>query len=467
MLTDRVRLRGVRYAGLAGSVLLALGAYLGGVFPTWQPDVTPASIWRGDHGPVILACWLVGTALLTGAWWWGHAIVTSTRWAYLTAGLWLVPLLAVPPLGSRDVYSYACQGWVFADGQDPYAAGVAELGCPWLDSVSPIWRDSPAPYGPLFVLLAGVAAAVGGTLAGTVAMLRLVALLGIVLTAACLPVLARRAGAPPARAAWLALASPLVGVHLLAGAHNDALMVGLMVAGLAVVATWPGRTGPLLAGGGLLGLAVAVKVTAVVVVPFAVLLAVRGGYRPAALAGAGVRVLAGGLAALLGVAAVSGLGWGWVDGLARSGDSEQWTSPPTAVGLTVGYLARPFGADWDAVPAVRAVAVVALAVLLVALWWRAVRRRTPLLGAGLALAATVAFAPVFHPWYAYWPLAVLAVTMLPARWLLAPVSTIAFLTLPDGTNLARFSKFPGAVAITAMAAVAVIVVARRALATRS
>ena len=46
---------------------------------------------------------------------------------------------------------------------------------------------------------------------------------------------------PTRRAAWLALACPLVGVHLVAGAHNDAVMLGLLLLGLLVLVRRPGR----------------------------------------------------------------------------------------------------------------------------------------------------------------------------------------------------------------------------------
>lgn len=477
------RWRLVRYGGLAGSILLAATAYLGGVSPVWQPGVTPVSIWQGPHGPAILLGWLVGTGLLAGAWWAGRHGVPSARWVAVTVGLWLLPLLVAPPLGSRDIYSYACQGAVYVAGADPYAGGVAAAGCPWLAAVSPAWHDTPAPYGPLFILVAGAAAAVGGSLAGTVALLRLAAVLGVVLTACCLPGLARHGGVDRDRALWLVLACPLVAVHLVSGAHNDALMVGLMVAGLRVALARPGRValdrtgrvvldragrllpllagGVLLAGGALLGLAVSVKATAVVVVPFAMLAAVPGAYRLGALVRRGGVVLAGAVGAVLGVTGLTGLGLGWVNGLARSGDSVQWTSPPTAVGLTLDYLGRAFGAHWDAVPAARLVALGNLAIVLVALWWWS-RRSSPLLGAGLALAATVALAPVFHPWYAAWPLAVLAtVAAVPVRMLVVPVLVISFLTLPDGTNLARFTKFPGALAMTVLVALVAVLLLRR------
>ena len=156
-----LRRRCARYGGLAGALLLALVAYRGGVLPGPPPSSTPGSIWRGADGPLILLGWLAGTALLTGAWWALRRDAPPLRWSAVTVGLWLLPLLLAPPLGSRDIYSYACQGWVFAAGGDPYGPGVAAQGCPWVESVALLWRDTPAPYGPVFMLLAGAAAVAG------------------------------------------------------------------------------------------------------------------------------------------------------------------------------------------------------------------------------------------------------------------------------------------------------------------
>ncbi|MEV1146780.1 hypothetical protein AB0I76_24430, partial [Micromonospora sp. NPDC049799] len=66
------------------------------------------------------------------------------------------------------------------------------------------------------------------------------------------------------------------------------------------------------------------------------------------------------------------------------------------------------------------------------------------------LPATVALAPVFHPWYATWPLALLAVAARRTTWFVVPAAVATFLALPDGTNLARLTKAPGAVAMTAL-----------------
>ncbi|MFI6259029.1 polyprenol phosphomannose-dependent alpha 1,6 mannosyltransferase MptB [Micromonospora zamorensis] len=492
-----------RYAGLAGAVLLTVAGYLGGALPDAPLGVTPASIWRTPDGPATLICWLAGTTLLVGAWWSLRGGAPSTRWAYVTAGLWALPLLVAPPLGSRDVYSYACQGWTYAHGVDPYAVGVAAAGCPWLDTVAPIWRDTPAPYGPVFVLLAALAVGVGGGLTGTIVALRVIAVAGLLLAAICLPGLARAAGVPARRAVWLALAGPLVGVHLVAGAHNDAVMLGLLLCGLLVVVRRPGRPAALLLAGALLGLAVTVKASAVVVVPFAVLAGMPDQYTVRALLRHGGWLTGGLLAALLVTSAVSGLGFGWVGGLTHSGDSEQWTSPPTAVGFVVDYAGALVGRDPQAVPVVRAVALLLLAGVLVVLWWRAWRAlrgfsdarrvarvegarvdgarvegarvggarvdgarvevacpRVVLHGAALALVATVVLSPVFHPWYATWPLALLALTAARTTWFVLPAAVAAFLALPDGTNLARFTKAPGALAMTALLLSVVLLVLR-------
>ncbi|MEU8213903.1 polyprenol phosphomannose-dependent alpha 1,6 mannosyltransferase MptB [Micromonospora sp. NPDC049044] len=454
-----------RWTGLAGSALLAVAAFLGGALPDSPLRPTPVSIWQGPHGPLVIAAWLVGTVLLGYAWWALRDSVPSTRWALTTVGLWLLPLLIAPPLASRDVYAYACQGASYAAGINPYEQGVSALPCPWLDTISFIWRDTPAPYGPLFVVLAGAVVKATGSLTGAIVVFRLIALAGVALTAVSLPVLARRVGVPAERAVWLALGCPLVAVHLVSGAHNDALMVGLLVAGLAVIASRPGRPGPLLAGGALLGLAAAIKVTALVVVPFAALAAIVGGYSIRALIRHGGWVVGGAVAVVVGVTFAAGLDFGWVGGLARGGDVIAWTSPSTAVGQTVGYLAVPFGAHVDALPVTRGTGMAVLALVLLWLWWRA-RTREPLWYAALALAATVALAPLFHPWYWIWPLAVLAATARRTGWFTVVALVASFLVLPDGTGLARFTKTVGAPLMTLLVIVFVVWLVRSARAAR-
>jgi len=153
----------------------------------------------------------------------------------------------------------------------------------------------------------------------------------------------------------------------------------------------------------------------------------------------------GGLVLTLGaVSLLSGRGFGWVTGLVGSGVSVQWTAPSTAVGMTIKLLT-----GFDAVPVTRIIGIVALAVVLVVIWLRAATGGDVLRYAALALAATVVLAPVFHPWYATWPLALLATTLPhPTRWVTVPCAVAAALCMPDGYNLALAVKTQGAIAMT-------------------
>ena len=382
-------LRTARYTGAAASGLLAVAGVLGGALPDGDVASTPASVAHGPHGIVILVAWLTGTLLQGYVWWAVRDRVPSPRWAAVTIALWIAPFLVVPPMGSRDVYSYACQGHLLVNGLSPYENGAATLPCPWVEAVSPIWRDTAAPYGPLFLLVAAAAVLVGKSLIAVVVLLRLVAVAGVAAIAVCVPVLARRCGVPPARALWVALAGPVVGAHLIAGPHNDAVMLALVVAGLTLVAVRPGRPAAQLGAGALLGLAVAVKVTAVVVVPFAVLIAVSRPYRPGTAVRDGGRLLAAAAGTMGAVTVASGLGVGWIAGMTHTQDLVQFTSPPTAVGMTATYLGRTVSPTFDAVPIVRLLALGLLAATLIALWrYCATRVDQPvpaaLRGAGLA-----------------------------------------------------------------------------------
>jgi len=408
----------LRYLGLAGSVAVAVAG----------------------SRPV----GLIGVAVLAAAWY-GLRRVQSQCWLLVTAALWALPLLCTPPLFSGDAMAYACQGDLLVHGLSPYHHGVADLPCPWLGRVPAPWWHTPAPYGPLWIAITGAAAATGN-LWVAIGILRLVALAGIALAVG----FGRRLGVNPATTnpAWLAAASPLVLLHGVSGAHNDALLAGLVVAGLALAvrARWG------VAAGVLLGLAVAVKVTALVAVPFAVLLVARR----RAWAG----LVAGAAAAFAAVTAATGLGLGWLPALSHTAGLIQWTSPATGVGMAAGYLLRAAGRP-DLAPvalaAARAAGLVALGALLAWLWWR----RKP---AGAALAATALLGPVFFPWYLLPALAVLATAPLAERTrdrLGLAVAGLALLVLPDGTGLAALTKPVGAFLDVAFVSAVLVALVRR------
>ena len=97
----------------------------------------------------------------------GRAVLT-------TAAVWLVPMLVTPPLFTRDVFSYLAQGALPLAGFDPYAVGPEAMPGIFTDNVHYFWQDTPAPYGPLFILLAkAVAWAIGDNIIAGVLLMRL------------------------------------------------------------------------------------------------------------------------------------------------------------------------------------------------------------------------------------------------------------------------------------------------------
>jgi hypothetical protein len=323
--------------------------------------------------------------------------------------------------------------------------------------------------------------------------LRFMMIVAVTMLAVYLPRLAKGCGVNPGRAQWLGLGCPLILVHGVSGAHNDVLMVALVVAGLAYL-----TERKVLVAGVLLGAALAVKIPVLVVLPFAALLAGAstgsGKTTPSPAIGRMTLVVAVAASSLIGITLVSGLGWGWINALSVPGTSVQWTSMPTSWGIAVNWLTEPFALPSGKSSSVEVARNVGLAVLggaLITLWVmpaRAVLSRyraraaryhrsaetsddkpdTSLNArivtcAGLALLAVIILAPAFHPWYFLWPLTLLAASVTKPRAVLALAvsgSALCFLVLPDGYNLARATVVVGTVAMV-LATVAVMVAGAR------
>ncbi|MEV6970745.1 polyprenol phosphomannose-dependent alpha 1,6 mannosyltransferase MptB [Hamadaea sp. NPDC051192] len=439
-------------AGLAASAVLAVAAWLAGALPSGDPAPTLRLEGLGSTSgrfQLGLLLWLVATAALGLIWWRSRN----------PSVLWFAPLLFAPPLASRDVYAYACQGDIWLAGLDPYKLGVADGGCLWTPSVPELWWHTPTPYGPLAIVLSGAAVAIAKFVATdldtqltvAVTVLRLIALGGLALLGWGLKTLARNG-----KGWWLGLLTPLVALHAVSGAHNDAVMAGLIVAGLAAATSK--RKNDWLIAGVLIGGAVAIKVTALVALPFVLLLLPPWRQRWAALAAS-----AGTFAALT---LASGLGLGWVNGLRDTGDLQQWTSLPTGAGMAVGYLLRAFGIDAMSASITVARALGLIALLIIGLYaikksWRA-PAATVIAACGWVLAALAVLGPVFYPWYALAPLAVLAAgTEAWTRTRIAVTIGLCFLVLPNGLGLAVLTKGPGAFAALA-AVIALLAYAVRA-----
>lgn len=310
------------------------------------------------------------------------------------AGLHAVFALA-PPLLSQDVFSYIAYARIGVEhGLNPYdTAPLSIFGDPVFGFAGS--KSASSVYGPLFTLGTyplvplGVPAGLW-TLKGLMA----AASLGVV---ALVWLTARRLDRDPVLPALAVGLNPLVLVHVVGGAHNEALMMLLTM--LGVFAFVAGRES---AGAAMATLAAGIKASAGLVVPFLVAAARRpaGALLAAALA-AGTIVAAGLLA----------FGPEALDALGIIGSNQERTSSFSFPNKLAELLALVFsGEASDYRGAVRAVLAGAFAGtagwLLLATW----RGADPIAMAGWTTLALLVASAWLVPWYALWllPLAALS-----------------------------------------------------------
>lgn len=435
--------------GFLGAALITAGGLGAGSTRLHDPllESLHMSWLRFGHGLVLSSILLWGgVALMLLAWMWlGRRVVdrTATQYTMLaTTGFWLAPLLLSAPVFSRDTYSYLAQGALLRDGFDPYVVGPIENPNSLLDDVSPIWTTTTAPYGPAFILVAKfVTMIVGNNVVEGTMLLRLCMLPGLALLIWATPRIARHIGANSAAALWICVLNPLVIIHLMGGVHNEMLMVGLMMAAIAL--TFGGR--PII-GVGFIATAVAVKATAGIALPFMVWVWMRRlrdtrGYRPVpafAFATAASAAIFGAVFAVLSL--LAGVGLGWLTALAGSVKIINWLTLPTAAANlinAIGGLIMPVN-FYAVLEVTRIIGIAIIAISLPLLWWRFRHTdRDALTGITLALGVVVLFVPAALPWYYTWPLAVLS-TLWQSRAaiaLIAGFSTwIMVIFKPDGSH---------------------------------
>lgn len=439
----------LRWAGLCGSVLLMVGSLGAGALPVYDPvSRTPVlRLLRQGGGPdVALGMVYGGLALLCLAWLYiGRAVRrgldgTGTGDLIRTFLMWAAPLLLAAPLFSRDMYSYAAQAQLTHAGLDPYTNGPAALPGPFLDEVQRLWVDTPAPYGPLWLSMVSLIAAVTGKhVLLTVLSMRALAVLGVVLIARYLPRLAAYCGADGRAVLWLVLLNPLLLVHFVAGGHNDALMLGLMIAGAVIALESTTRTG-LALGVAVVTLAVLVKAPAAIAVAFLAPVWARRLTGPRAWLRGTAWVGAVSLTTFAGITMLTGLGVGWIHQLGLNGDVKNWLSIPTGLGFLVigaGDLVGIEGHNDTIIDTFRLVGQAVTAVVLVLLWARSFAGR-PIRALAVALTVVVVLGPVVQPWYLLWALAFAAVIPLPEKVLTVAAGASVYLALlitPQGATL--------------------------------
>ncbi|MCV7380061.1 hypothetical protein BST11_09335 [Mycobacterium alsense] len=441
--TELTALQRTRLFGATGTVVMAIGALGAGARPVVQDPTFGVRLLNlpSRIQTVSLTMTTTGAVMMALAWLMlGRFALGSRRMSRgdldRTLLLWTLPLLIAPPMYSKDVYSYLAQSQISLEGLDPYRVGPASglgLSHVFTLSVPTLWRETPAPYGPLFLWIGrGISALTGENIVAAVLCHRIVVLIGVGLIVWATPRLARRCGVAEVSALWLGAANPLLIMHLVAGVHNEALMLGLMLAGAEFAlrgisdskaprllpASWRpgpawGPVGMLVAGAVLITLSSQVKLPSLLALGFVtVALAHRcgGTVRALLLAGGGMAALSLAVMALVGWA--SGLGFGWIYTLGTANVVRSWMSPPTLLALGTGQVGILLGLG-DHTTAVlgltRGIGVLIITVMVAWLLVAVFRGRLhPIGGLGVALGITVLLFPVVQPWYLLWAIIPLA-----------------------------------------------------------
>jgi hypothetical protein len=428
--------------GLAGSIVITIAA----------PSVTGGRWWF-DFSPLRgyspnFAVTYIGIAALSCAWLGVGARLRNspkTRLSELwkVGAVWAAPLLLAPPLFSHDVYSYLAQGAILHLGYNPYHEApvlLAHLGQQHLlDAVSSFWRNSTAPYGPGFVVIMSAIVGVAGShLFVAVIVARLVEVVGVALLAVFVPRLARLLGADPLRATWIAVISPLILFELIGAGHNDALMAGLMVAGVTLA----------LERHPLIGIAICAAAATIKLPALAAALFIAVAWaRTAQSDGARARILLQAALVAVGVigavSLLTGVGLDWISTSLFSTPARVHLAitPGAAVGWTVGPL---FGLSAKAVAHALGIAAAAATVLLgAAMLWR-VRRENLVRYLGVLLLVAALAGPVVWPWYFVWGLVLISACpeFQYSRAIPFAVVLAAFAVKPSGTFVLHLSAAP-------------------------
>ena len=369
----------------------------------------------------------------------GGAPMRSLWWILL---LWSIPMIIAPPIFSRDVFSYAAQGEMTSHHLNPYLygpftlAGGSGASNAWTNPVDPLWGNTPAPYGPLFLFIDGsLARLTNHDQLATVVGLRLLEVGAVALIGYSVTVLARGLGRDPGEAFVLSALNPLVLLTLIGGAHNDAIMAALLVTGVALAVT----RRPVWA-------LVLCSCAAAIKAPAALGLAYVAWTWHPPNATWRQRARPFGVTALVAAAVLSvwtwlaGFGFGWVNNLLTNGTVRSWAAPATSVGLAISYGLHGMGFASVSVAGVLSVTrLLGLLVFAALAWWLIVHAewRGWVRSLAVSLVLLVELGPVVQPWYLAWGLILLAASYKGREhfWLLALSITGPFIGLPGGRAL--------------------------------
>lgn len=373
---------------------------------------------------------VLGSVLLSWVWWRlrPHEGLAAVQRPGLLVALWSLPFLLTPPQLTGDPVLYADLGWIVGQGENPYVIGLTGAGGPYAAGVDDLWAGHGVAYPPLTLWINAALVALAGAHPwyGIIAQ-RIPAIAGVVLIGVLLPRIAAllRPGAHDlatwqARATWWGLLNPLLVVHFVGGAHNDALMAGVVLLAIWVVLALPAGWARWLLAPVLVGVAMALKQQAgLAVLPVAglpILAQLRATPLPRRLWLFGVRVAgvtAVAVATFVAISVASGLGFGWLNWLNLMGAAgtpapfwilQDWGGEALLqAGIDPAGYRRFVGLGSN---------VVLLAVLAcIVVWWSA----RPLQAAGWAALAIAVLGQSMHPWYLPWAMALLGLGPMTRR----------------------------------------------------
>lgn len=307
-----------------------------------------------------------------------------------------VLFLLAPPLLSQDVFSYIAYARLGAlHGLDPYTHSPLAITHDAVFGFAGS-RGANSAYGPAFTLISYSIAGLG--VAAAYWLLKLLAMLGSLAVALLVWRGAGLLRQDPVRAAVAVALNPLVLVHVVSAAHNEALVVAVTLAGVYALLAGRPRGATALAT-----LAASLKASAALVIPYLVL-AARPRLRAVAVS---VALTAAAVAAvalpLFGVHALDALG---VLG-SNQGRSSRMSFPyKTAEGLAALFGAR----RGELMTPVRIAYASAFAAVAAVTLWRTWRGADPVRMAAWATFALLIASAWLVPWYLLWllPLAALA-----------------------------------------------------------
>jgi len=193
----------------------------------------------------------------------------SGRLVLVCVGALYAIVLLAPPLISTDIFSYQAYARMGSTyGTNPYLSGPYAIGLdPLYSYIGAKWINIPSVYGPLFTGLSYLLAPL--SIAASVIAYKLIAVLASLGIVTVVWNCSRLRGVDPVRAVALVGLNPLLIVYGIGGGHNDLLMLLALMAGMYAILAGRERL-----GGGLTALAIGIKLTAGLMLPFAI--AARG-----------------------------------------------------------------------------------------------------------------------------------------------------------------------------------------------